>query len=79
MPLFLDNFLSLSWLCCLWIVFLFCFCGAFFVFAVLVFVIVVFRVVKLGLISRCLWRLRMVFVCGMGGVCAWMGRQSFLA
>ena len=59
--------------------FLFCFCGAFFVFAVPVFMIVVFWFVKLGLISRCLWRLRMVFVCGMGGVCAWMGRQSFLA
>ena len=54
--------------------FLFCFCGAFFVFAVLVFVIVVFWFVKLGLISRCLWRLRMAFVCGTGDVCAWMGR-----
>ena len=54
--------------------FLFCFCGAFFVFAVLVFVIVSFWVVKLGLISRCLWRLQMAFVCGTGDVCAWMGR-----
>ncbi len=52
--------------------FLFCFCGAFFVFAVPVFVIVGFRWCKVGIDKS-------VFVSFTDGVCAWMGRQSFLA
>ena len=56
--------LSLCWLYCLWIVFLFCFCGAFFVFAVLVFMIVGFLVCKVGIDKS-------VFVSFTDGVCLW--------
>ena len=44
--------------------FLFCFCGAFFVFAVLVFVIVGFLVCKVGIDKS-------VFVSFTDGVCLW--------
>ena len=47
--------------------FLFCFCGAFFVFAVLVFVIVGFLGCKVEIDKS-------VFVSFTDGVCAWMGR-----